>query len=194
MLNINVLVNIVGCQNSEPLVTYAVLDSAHKGTGLVLSNGNLTATGNVVSNAVLANTAVTGARYWEFTPNVGAGVGSMVGLATVAANVETYLGGDASGWSYYNLPHQKYHSAGAVNYGTTFTSANVVGIAYDAVAGTLEFFVDNVSKGVAYTGLVSGLYPAFGTASDNANDGGTFNFGATPMVYAPPEGFTAGVY
>ena len=62
--------------------------------------------------------------------------------------------------------------------------------AFDRDAGTLTFYKNGVSQGVAKTGLTTtSYYPAVG--NNSANDSGTLNFGQRPFSYTPPTGYNA---
>jgi hypothetical protein len=68
---------------------------------------------------------------------------------------------------------------------------NYIGVAVDSEAGTLEFFVNGVSQGVATSVLPPGKY--FAVVADGGNTSTltncTVNFGQTKFKYAAPAGF-----
>ena len=68
---------------------------------------------------------------------------------------------------------------------------NYIGVAVDSEAGTLEFFVNGVSQGVATSALPPGKY--FAVVADGGNTSTltncTVNFGQTKFKYAAPAGF-----
>jgi hypothetical protein len=68
---------------------------------------------------------------------------------------------------------------------------DIIGIAMDADAGSIEFFKNGVSMGVAFTGMTNaGGGWLFGADSDPSGTL-TFNFGQRPFAYTPPTGFKA---
>jgi hypothetical protein len=81
------------------------------------------------------------------------------------------------------------------SYGSTWTTGDTIGIAYDADNKTLEFFKNGVSQGVAFTSI-TGTYDPNPTAyqfffgnwsSQNATY--VVNFGQKPFKFSPPDGF-----
>lgn len=169
--------------NACPRV-YATWNPGDKNSGIVLSNGNLTATCPSGANTVRATIGKnSGKWYWEYTQNT---TSIEPGIANNSASLDYYLGGTANGWMYYNLG-QKYTNYIATAYGASYNSTDVLGVALDMDNGTVSFLKNNIFQGIAYTGLTGAIYPATGS------DGGggvaaTANFGASPLTYAPPNG------
>jgi hypothetical protein len=62
-------------------------------------------------------------------------------------------------------------------------------VALDLVAGTLTFYKNGVSQGVAYSGLRGTFYPA--TGNNTTSQIGSFNFGQRPFYSGIPSGFNA---
>jgi hypothetical protein len=154
-------------------------------TNITLSNGNLTCTQS--TDAVTRGTfgITSGKWYWEATLG---NTKAVLGVATSAASLNNYLGSDAFGWSYYSLTGQKINNGSFTTYGATFTTGDVIGIAFDADAGTLVFYKNNTSQGTAFSGLTNGPYlPAQGTSASLQY----FNFGQRPFAYTAPSGFKA---
>jgi hypothetical protein len=166
---------------------------------LVLTNGNLTLTAQG-SEGYDNNTGVatlqipsTGKWYWEVTtitvPTLAASRGG-IGIMNEVAVLGT-TGGDffytQSGKAYAYLANgQKSESYGVfTNYGTSFGNGIVIGVAFDADAGTLSFYRDGVSQGTAFTGINSNdkYFPTLGYWIS-----ATANFGQTPFRYTPPAG------
>jgi hypothetical protein len=85
----------------------------------------------------------------------------------------------------------KYHSGVSSPYGAIFTTGDVIGMALDMDAGTLEFFKNGVSQGVAYTGISGEMCFAFGDGNGSSYAYSHVNFGQRPFVYTPPSGFNA---
>jgi hypothetical protein len=133
----------------------------------------------------------SGKWYWEVTPT-SFGDGGTIGVATAAAAISSQLGANVYGWGYLE-GGSKYNNASATSYGASYTTNDVIGVAFDADAGTLTFYKNNTSQGVAFSGLTSGPY--FPAVSDNG--GGTtgsvfaVTFGQRPFSYTPPTGYKA---
>ena len=168
---------------------YCVLNSLAKGSNITLSNGNLEASTTTSSGygTVLGTIGVSSGKwYWEFTGGSGAlGVG--VGIAEGGKNIETYLG-EGVGYSYYSESGKKYSGAGGANYGASYGANDVIGVAFDADAGTLVFYKNGSSQGTAYTGLTNGPYfPAIADSSGTNSFDGVVNFGQRSFTHSAPS-------
>jgi hypothetical protein len=119
------------------------------------------------------------------------GAESSVGIAKDTQDTGGYVGAGAFSYGYY-LNGQKYNNATGSAYGASYTSGDVIGVAFDADAGNLVFYKNGVSQGTAFTGLTNGPYVFEGqgrsATSGNQND---WNFGQQAWKYAPPSGFKA---
>lgn len=183
--------NVAGSGGS-PSTT--VFDTSHKGTGVVLSNGNLTAVLPAGQHLVLANVGKSAGKwYWEVHWDSTAGE-IEVGVATQNVTLDSNIGNTANGWG-YDSSASKAHSASFPGYGLTYTVGDTIGVALDMDTGTLTFYKNGSSQGVAYSTGLTGLtlYPA----ASNNNAGAatvTANFGASAFVGTVPNGYTAGIY
>ena len=81
------------------------------------------------------------------------------------------------------------------SYGSSWTTGDTIGIAYDADGKTLEFFKNGVSQGIAFTNI-TGTYEPYPTSYGFffGNWGGNdatyvVNFGQKPFKFPPPDGF-----
>lgn len=172
-------------------LSYTTLNPSDIGTNMTLSGGNDVVTigsiGGFRSGRAIQSFS-TGKWYWEIKiTNIGSGGANecLVGIGTSAATLGNYLGSDTFGWA-YDSSGQKQHGSGPA-YGATFTTGDVIGIALDLTAGTITFYKNGISQGVAFTGISGTLFPM---VSGGANAVMTCNFGATAFVYTPPTGFS----
>lgn len=160
-----------------------------KGTTVSLYSGNLTAicqyTGGTVRSV---HGAVSGKYYWEVNLD-NLGIVGFVGVQTGSATYNNGVGGDVYGWGYYTGGGTKYHSGDQGAYGAVCALNDVIGVALDMDAGTLEFFRNGITCGVAFTGITGTVHAAFSGASNGVDSSGTANFGATAFAYTPPAGF-----
>jgi len=148
----------------------------------------------------------TGKWYWEI---YNGGGNSSPGVATESATTKNYIGQDSYGWSYFR-DGNKYTNDSASSYGSSFTSGDIIGVALDMDNNQITFYKNNVSQGVAFTGLPDEhMFPGistsnvvsvtnianFGqdssfagskTAQNNTDDNGYGDF-----YYTPPSGFLA---
>jgi len=165
---------------------YATL-SPITGDGGTPTNGNLTAA--TAASGALPQVSTFGMSagqwYWEFTPS--GTVNQMIGIVSSGATAAF----GASGWAYYAVDGQKYTNSAGAAYGTPYGAGVVIGVAFDATAGTLAFYRDGASQGTAFSGLVPDTYLAsIGRGSGGAANG-DFNFGQRPFAFAAPAGFKA---
>ncbi len=165
---------------------YCTLNPLDKGGGASAVNGNLdlslSSPGSIRSTFGLSS----GKWYWETT----LGASSFTaGITKAGTALSAYLGSQANEWS-YGQDGRKYTGASGSSYGATFTTGDVIGVAFDADNGTLTFYKNGSSQGTAFTGLTSGPYfPAVG--DNSATSGHACNFGQRPFAYTAPSGFKA---
>jgi len=135
----------------------------------------------------------SGKWYWELSP-----VANMdVMCASVASNLFPLgsLPGQTNnyGVTYYNngLLYKETDGAGT-SYGASYTTNDIIGVALDMDAGSVTFYKNNVSQGVASTNLksygdtwfpITGVYRSTTTV--------VYNFGQRPFTYTPPTGYKA---
>jgi hypothetical protein len=87
---------------------------------------------------------------------------------------------------------QKFASGSGSAYGASYTTGDIIGVAFDKDAGSLTFYKNGISQGVAFTGLTSALYfPAWSDRNSGASSSFTANFGQRPFAYTAPSGFKA---
>ena len=197
----------------SPTNNFATMNPLWKNSFSVLSEGNLEllASGGSWGNFVGSLAVSSGKWYAEVAYTV-AGSGSLIGIANTSFSPESTgapVGTDAGGDSWgLQANGNKYNANVAVTYGSAYTTGDIVGIALDLDAGTLTFYKNNVSQGVAYSSLPADYYLiATSLASamvHNVNFGQDSSFAGTKTAqgnqdgnsigdfyYAPPTGFLA---
>jgi len=165
-----------------------------------LSNGNLTINGVSASWTAVAGTigVSSGKYYWEL--NIGtinnSGAYCAIGVAISSASLTQTYASPTTAWVYDGRGTKQGNGAGdagasTVTYGATYVSGDVIGVALDMDAGTLTFYKNNTSQGVAFNTGLSGLtiFPWIGIYGSSANM--AVNFGQRPFTYTPPSGFVA---
>jgi hypothetical protein len=173
---------------SATAANFCVLNPINKSPSSTVSNGNLRQTSSggwyrAYSTIFFASTA---AFYAEATMTLlnSSSNGVRVGIAN-ANSVFTYVGSDANSWSYDNQG-SKLNNAVTVAYGSSYVQGDVIGILFNN--GSLTFYKNNVSQGVAYSGL-TGTFCFSGSPFDT--DTVDWNFGQRPFAYSLPSGALA---
>ena len=185
---------------STTVANYAVWNAVAAGIDSVIDNGNLrisygaaaTRTGTAATMGM-----TTGKFYWEVTVTGGSGsMAPVVGISNTTANssvssgIGYYPGYTASGWGYEGSTGDKYNNLVNTAYGATYTTNDVIGVAFDATAGSLTFYKNNVSQGVAFSSLPATTYfPAVGDGGSTGTVTYAGNFGQQPFTYTAPSGF-----
>lgn len=162
---------------------------------LTISDGNLSATN---SSSTVATQAVasmrlpaTGKWYWEVTNVSGSGLNCFAGMATTEAVADSSvvtnnLGGYRSNGAINNL------AGTAQTSGASYTAGDVIAVAVDVDAGTVQFYKNGAAQGAtpSFT-FTAGTIIVPAIATDNSAGTKTFagNFGQRPFTYTPPTGF-----
>jgi hypothetical protein len=174
---------------------YCVGNVLNSSDGLAgnLENGGLTWYGDNTRIMTGTVTMASGKWYAEFTAdsfhtNLGIGI---IKASRSVSNDYTQFTNYADGYAYFATAN-KANTGSTVGYGATFNVADVIGVAYDAGAGTLEYFKNNVSQGVAFTSIPEIGY-VFAIQGFGASFRAKVQFcgGQRPFTYTPPTGFKA---
>lgn len=157
----------------------------------VLAEGNLKATFDNSSSIEYAygTMAVTSGKwYWEHTCNA---VGGEQYIGVVGANVGE---GNPSDSRHYRNNGNKYLDGGsATAYGASWTTNDIMGCELDMDNGTIEFFKNGSSQGVAYTDLLTAM-PDGGwaiMAGGYNNAACTIHTSSDKWTYTPSTDFVA---
>lgn len=161
-----------------------------KGTGVTLSNGNLTWSGAGINSGVRTNLSKSSGKwYWELTIEIVNYIA--LGIANSNASLAwIYNGAYGNTARLYNLTGVKY--PGSLAYGAAFTTGDKIGVALDIDNGTITFYKNGVSQGVAFTDislLGTSIYPYVVNHSTSTTPRCTANFGATAFAYPIPDGY-----
>jgi len=169
---------------------YCTMNPLDKGTNITLANGNLQITSATAWTMVRGTIGMTtGKWYWEAYPTTSTSSNNFLyGISKSNANIETGLAFDANGWAYYK-DGTKYTNGVPTAYGATWSTGDVIGVAFDADAGTLAFYKNGTSQGTAFSGLTSGPY--FPAVSSYTTEVSYINFGQRPFSYTAPSGYKA---
>ena len=170
---------------SATAANYCVLNAVNYSTGTV-SNGNLqwastAAAGNGCFSTIAFDIASsTNLYYWEFTLSSG---DTTLGIApTTIAPSNTSRPGS---YSYYNANGNKYSGTSFSSYGSSYTAGDIIGVAVGN--GSITFYKNGTSQGVAFSSLTGTFTPAIWEVSCTV----IANFGQRPFAYTPPTGYLA---
>ena len=169
---------------------YATLNPLRYGSGSV-SDGNLRCSTPTNNNGFRTSTLGMSSGKWYWEVEWKGGSYAMIGLAGTEnpTGNGTILGWNSTSYAYM-FNGNKVHSGNTSSYGNSLSTGDIVGVAFDADNGTLEFYRNGTSQGQAYTGVTSGPY--FAACSDyNTSTSATFifNFGQRSFEYTPPTGY-----
>jgi hypothetical protein len=180
------------------LTTY---DPAAASPVVALSNGYFTVTSlewQKRGSTRATHARTSGKWYWEVAllPMVDQSSSPdqpMIGIGTAAEPLESWIGVDANGWSYFPHMGGRFHNAGTVGwspYATTAGPGDFIGVALDIDDHTLTFYKNGVTLGMAFRDIPAGvpLFPMIG-ASDQPFTA-TTRF-AAPFNYPIPPGYAA---
>tara|TARA_R110002074_G_scaffold391382_1_gene576039 strand:- start:1558 stop:3027 length:1470 start_codon:yes stop_codon:yes gene_type:complete len=194
--------SIDSCTNN-----FANLNALSKGSNIALSNGNLSASNGNTDNSVLGNMAfANGKWYWE-AKCTGATTYATIGITLASVDGSVHSAVDAGRVVYSNTGYiyrEGLSGQGNVSPVATFTTNDIVGIAFNAQNGSVAFYKNGnlinttVDSQLLYTnnqyinaaGLNQGSFdfnfgsPTYAISSGNVDSSGLGNF-----EYPVPEGF-----
>lgn len=135
-----------------------------------------------------ANGRTTGRQQFEVRLKPSSGLVCTVGVARKTGLLTGYPGGDADSFGYYPANGNKYNNSTGAPYGATSGLSDVLGVVVDFATGTLVFYKNGVSQGVAFSGLSGELFPVFGSSTGTSVE--MIAEMLSPLVY-PVYGATA---
>jgi len=183
-------------------------------TGLALAEGNLKATLTSDDNGIMTNwqVPVTGKWYWEVdVDNIATDHGVYVGV--MPANTDLTINQEQNdlGLVYYSINGNSILKGTRSSYGATWTTGDIISIAVDRDADTLQFYKNGAGQGTisissldeeffCYMGYTGGSGPCStilnfgqdGTFAGNVTAGGNSDgTGYGNFKYSVPSGFLA---
>lgn len=172
---------------TKNFATWNPLEPASLNGDPTFSNGNRTVTINGAgADAAKSSIAIptSGKWYFEATATIGAG-NTYIGIADKNGR----LGDGPASCRGYASNGNKDTDASASAYGATFATNDIIGVAVDMDSGTIEFYKNNTSQGIAFTDLITAGVTWF--INCRLGTGGAFllNTGQTAFAYTPPTGF-----
>ena len=166
---------------------YAVLNPLDKNSSVSTADGNLQLTNSNSSWLGLRGSMGMSTGKWYVEYSLVSSLYAAFGIANASAALNGYVGVTGT-WGYVNDGSKDVNGTNTSGYGSSFTTNDIIGMAFDADAGTLTFYKNNVSQGTLATGISAGTYfPWMVTYNSNA----VANFGQRPFTYTPPTGYIA---
>ena len=166
---------------SATVANYAVWNPLST-TGATCADGNLQATITVSGKWTVGTFAVSSGKYY-FECVLGGGTPELA--IGIAPNSGTTVASNAL--HYYSLDGKVYSSNSVVATGATFTSGDIIGVAFEP-GGNAYFYKNNTLQATvsmpAGSDWAAEVYQT-GSRSNTA----TVNFGQRPFSYTPPTGF-----
>jgi len=154
--------------------------------GVVPTNGNLTDPSFGANQSTTGTIGVSSGKwYFEVTGDTPYWVAGVTTLSTIPYGLAPNAPGSQA-LAVYSATGLKYNNGSSSAYGSTYTTNDIMAIALDLDAGTITFYKNGVSQGVAFTGLSGTYFPVLGGPNDWAH--GSINFGQRPFAYTPPTG------
>jgi hypothetical protein len=175
---------------------YCTFNPLDKNPSLVVTNGNLDVTENT-SNWINGRcTFGMSSGKWYVESTLTAGLFQVFGIANSLTINTGYSEGSVVGnWAYATDGAKIVNGSYSPPYGATYTTNDVIGMAFDADAGTLTMYKNGVSQGVLVSGLPANTYFPWVALNSYASSGGfatvSLNFGQRPFAYTAPSGFKA---
>lgn len=179
--------------SDSPTNVYATINTLATWNGKssgqpTISNGNLSFSGSGSWWGEMYSTlpVSSGKWYWEVHYSTAPSVAyTGVGVRTVGSIATTTDAGTANNAWFYRQDGQQSKNGVTSALGGTITNGCVMGLAFDADAGTLAIYKDNVLQGTI-TGIPSGTYA---TLAHSYNAVGSYKFGQSGFAYTEPSGF-----
>ena len=166
---------------------YCTWNPLAKSPNQTVTNANLKAVNSSGGYQSILGTMGVSSGKWYFEVTE---LTSAVGIAETTIDLRStneFIPLNQAAWV-YSSNGNKVSTGVNVAYGASFTSTDIIGVAFDADAGTLTFYKNGTSQGVAFTGLTGATYAPYAILL-NTQPNATANFGQRPFAYTPPTGF-----
>lgn len=172
-------------------------NAADAGSGIVLSDGDLTAASSGGWYIVRANAYdASGKRYFEVALPDSPNVYVIVGVASLNVPLSGYVGGTADGWGYQTGGYKRNGGGYEAGYGGGESAGDTLMCAYDLDAGAIwwgrngSWFAGGdpeTGANPAYSNLSGTLYPAISPYTTARGTLRTENLLYLPSGYSAPS-------
>ena len=170
-----------------PTLTIATGDVT---AGLVVVGNTATCRANSGQFSYRANDQLTmGQWYWECVANrIVPGSPLIAGISTLPVQNIGYVGATSTSWGYASNG-TLLNNGGAVAFGASYTTGDVLGFALDLTKRTLQVLKNNVTQGVVQLPPFA-TGPCIAATLSGLLAQMTMNFGDVALTYRPPSGFS----
>lgn len=185
----------------NPDNNFAIMNELSKGSDITVSNGNLTISNGNSDNSILGSIALGNGKYYYEAKCTGATT-----YANIGVTLSSKFGGNHSdvdsGRVMYSSNGNVYReglSQGNTDTGTTFTTNDIIGAAFDSENGTLKFYKNgtliNTTTDNEFLYSNNEYIPAFGLNQGgfHVNFGNGF-FGTTAVSSAGTNASGLGIF
>jgi len=182
----------VPTNTSATVANYAVMNPLSSASG-TLTNGNLTfSNAGAVKGAKGTFALESGKWYWENTITTLGANDLGVGILFDGATDGMRDGTATSTYSVFYQANTNVRKNGSVvaNY-ASYTTGDIIGIAYDAGARSITFYKNNTSQGSITADAPTSPYVVWIIQPNSITATVNINFGQRPFSYTPPSGFVA---
>ena len=158
---------------------------------LVLQNNLKTVTTSSTGDNIRGTLGFSSGKwYWECTVTAFSG-GFDIGFATPDWDMTAGdVGSVAYSWSVSDSGTSKAEGSNTGGATAAFNSVGkVIGIAFDADAGSVKYYIDGVDQGVIFSGLDTSYIYIPAIYLRVSSTGGWWNFGQQSHTYAAPTGY-----
>jgi len=179
--------------NSSTGGNYAVLNPLGKAPSISLTSGNLSFTNTTFNTYPAVGSTIfvsTGKWYFEGVFTGGGTAEATIGLSTINNFASLTFQTATSGTTFWNNAQGIFKNGTVISATPTFTYNDIIGVAYDADAGTVTYYKNGVAQTPVVTGITGSYSPTFGIQYYNAGQWNA-NFGQRSFAYTPPTGFKA---
>lgn len=166
----------------DPLSLLSTTSTAEAGLRYQVNNAGGSAAGTIAVSS--------GKYYWEVYVNQAAPT-QAVGIYAIDRPWEygTLFANGFDSYAYSTTGNKISNGGVSAAYGSTWgTIGDIIGCAFDADAGTLTFYKNGVSQGVAFTGITGSYAPAIYSLDTTGVSSLYVNFGQRAFSY-PVSGF-----
>jgi hypothetical protein len=175
---------------------YCTINPLHQNaSNITLSEGNLRAKLTGGSNwwTVGSTIAVNSGKYY-FEVDVLGGQYHMVGITSVRSTLASgdSVGSVNGGVGYFSDNGNKYVNSSNSSYGSTYTTGDTIGCAFNIDDLSVTFYKNGISQGAISNSIISGNeYTPVASLNDQGTGDGEerYNFGQKPFKFPPPAGF-----